>query len=87
MPQLTNIKGSELPFYMLQKLNATPFHTFKITPETEVEYDENNNPMPPEKNFKKEFIKMVEESKRDFEEGRYKKFASVEELFEELDED
>lgn len=29
MPELKNIKGKDLPFFMLKALNATPFHTLK----------------------------------------------------------
>ena len=61
MPNLNIVKGEELPFYILKQLNATPYHTFRITPETEIEYDDDGNPMPPEKNFRPEFVAKIEE--------------------------
>jgi len=84
MTTALNIKGEELPVEILEKLNATPFHTFKITPATEIEYDDEGNPMPPEECFSDELIKAVEESERDIKEGRFQTFDSVDEMFEEL---
>jgi hypothetical protein len=60
MPELKNIKGKDLPFFMLKALNATPFHTFRIVPETEIEYDDEGNPLPPEEHFSEKFVNELE---------------------------
>ncbi len=60
MPELRNIKGKDLPFFMLKELNATPFHTFRIIPETEIEYDDEGNPLPPEEYFSEKFVDELE---------------------------
>ena len=71
MPVLANVKGIDLPFGILKKLNASPYHTFRITPETEIEYDDEGNPMPPENQISDELIKAVETSEKDYKEGRF----------------
>jgi hypothetical protein len=79
MSELANIKGRELPFYMLKKLNATPSHTFRIVSETEIEYDDEGNPMPPEEDFRPEFVKEVEKRCKEYENGKFVRCKTKEE--------
>ena len=69
METLNIVKGSDLPFHILKRLNATPYHTFRIIPETEIEYDDDGNPMPPEENFKPEFVAKIEAQQYKKDEG------------------
>ena len=60
MHALRHIKGTELPPMMIEKFNVTPYHTFTLTLEDEVEYDDEGNPLPPESAFRPEFVAEVE---------------------------
>ena len=87
MPALKNVRGSDLSFWMLKELKATPYHTFRIEPEIEIDYDDKGDPMPPEDCFSEELIKAVEKSRQDIKEGRCKKFSNADDLFQDLNED
>ena len=65
MPKIENVKGSHLPYFLLQKLRATPSHTFTIIPEVDIEYDDQGNPLPPEEAFRKEFVDEMEKCRDD----------------------
>ena len=70
MPEIRNVKGSQLPYFLLEQLRATPQHTFTITPEVEIEYDDEGKPFPPEESFKPEFVAEVERRCRDSRAGK-----------------
>ena len=79
MYALNNVQGRELPFYLLEKLKATPSHTFRIVPETEIEYDDSDNPMPPESDFRQEFVSTIERQCKTKEQNKV--FKTKDDLF------
>jgi len=59
---IESVHRSALPKHVREQFNETEY--FRIIYEPDEDFN-----MPPEEDFKPEFIKLVEESKKDFKEG------------------
>mmetsp|Transcript_15259 Transcript_15259/g.7410 ORF Transcript_15259/g.7410 Transcript_15259/m.7410 type:complete len:91 (+) Transcript_15259:39-311(+) len=80
-----SVPKKSLPPHVQKKFPKAEFLRVQYEVDNEVEFDDDGNPMPPVNAIRPEFIKMMQESEKDYKEGRYKHFETTEELFEHLD--
>jgi len=69
---IESVHRSVLPRHVREKLREAEYVRIIYEPDEEAN-------MPPEEDFKPEFIKLVKESEKDFQEGRYVSFETREE--------
>lgn len=73
-----NVKGSELSARLRKQANVTPDELLEIT--IDAEGDTGDGLLPPEEDFRPEFIAKIKQSDEDVKAGRVKRCESFDEL-------
>mmetsp|Transcript_16842 Transcript_16842/g.7987 ORF Transcript_16842/g.7987 Transcript_16842/m.7987 type:complete len:103 (+) Transcript_16842:251-559(+) len=68
-----SVPRQSLPPHVQKKFPKVEVVRVYYEPDHEVELDDDGKPMPPASKFSPEFIKALEESEKDIQEGRYTK--------------
>lgn len=70
-----NVKASELPAHWREQANVEPDEILQITirPESEAEDEE----LPPEENFRSDYVSKIEQSTKDYSEGKRGEFTTT----------